>query len=144
MTGLDTEYESADQSTGLALWRVTNRWQAAQRAALKPFEITHVQFVLLASLAYLETGEITQSELAAHAGTDPMMTSQVLRALESKGLVSRLAHPSDGRARVLAATTEGRELANRAVREVERCDREFFGSLADQRGFTAQLMSLVQ
>lgn len=143
MTGLDTEFESADQSTGLALWRVANVWQAAQRAALKPFDITHVQFVLLASLAYLDQEAITQAELASHAGTDPMMTSQVLRALEAKGLVTRLPHPTDGRARVLAATPTGTALANRAVREVERCDREFFAVLADQRGFTAQLMSLV-
>lgn len=144
MTGLDTEFESADQSTGLALWRVTNVWQAAQRAALKPFDITHVQFVLLASLAYLHQESITQAELASHAGTDPMMTSQVLRALEAKGLVTRLPHPTDGRARVLAATPTGMALANRAIREVERCDREFFHVLADQRGFTAQLMSLVR
>lgn len=144
MTGLDTEFESADQSTGLALWRVTNAWQAAQRAALKPFDITHVQFVLLASLTYLDDKSVTQAELASHAGTDPMMTSQVLRVLESKRLVTRTTHPADGRARMLAVTAEGRALANRAVREVERCDKEFFGALADQPGFTAQLMSLVR
>jgi DNA-binding MarR family transcriptional regulator len=144
VTGLDTEFESADQSTGLALWRVTNAWQAAQRAALKPFDITHVQFVLLASLAYLDRESITQADLASHAGTDPMMTSQVLRALEAKGLVSRRPHPTDGRARVLSTTAAGTAMANRAVREVERCDRDFFRVLPDQRGFTAQLMSLVR
>ena len=50
---LATGTPSADESPGLLLWQVTNRWQAAQRAALKPFELTHVQFVLLASLTWL-------------------------------------------------------------------------------------------
>ncbi len=144
MNGLDTEFESADQSTGLWLWRVTNTWQAAQRAALKPFDLTHVQFVLLASLTYLDAEFVTQSELAAHAGTDPMMTSQVLRALEAKQLVVRTSHPTDGRARVLSVTADGRALANRAVVAVERCDREFFAPLGDRAGFTAQLARLAR
>lgn len=131
--GLDTEHADADDSPGLQLWRVTNRWQAAQRAALRPFGLTHVQFVLLASLTWLGSGEpVTQAALAAHAGTDPMMTSQVLRALESRGLVRRDPHPGDARARALSATAEGRDLANRAVAAVEACDRAFFAPLGSE------------
>jgi DNA-binding MarR family transcriptional regulator len=136
---LHTQFADADDSTGLALWRVTNRWQAAQRAALQPFDLTHVQFVLLASLTWLDAEAPTQSELAAHAGTDPMMTSQVLRVLEAKSLVERRPHPTDGRARLLAATPAGRSLANRAVVAVEACDSEFFGPLADRARFTKEL-----
>src|SRR3954447_5865618 len=91
---LATGHASADESPGFLLWQVTNRWQAAQRAALKPFGLTHVQFVLLASLTWLEgDGPITQRRLAEHAASDPMMTSQVLRLLERRGLVSRTPHP---------------------------------------------------
>ena len=129
---LATRHASADESPGLVLWQVTNRWQAAQRAALKPFGLTHVQFVLLASLTWLqEDGPITQKRLAGHAATDPMMTSQVLRALEARGLVERAAHPDDGRAWAVSATPEGRALANRAVVAVEACDDAFFAGLGD-------------
>jgi hypothetical protein len=31
---LGTEFTAAEDSPGLLLWQVTNRWQAAQRAAL--------------------------------------------------------------------------------------------------------------
>jgi DNA-binding MarR family transcriptional regulator len=90
---------SADASPGLLLWQVSNRWQAAQRAALRPFDLTHVQFVLLASLTWLDNeGPVTQKRLAEHAATDPMMTSQVLRALEERGLIRRGQHPTDARA----------------------------------------------
>src|SRR5438477_10996940 len=93
---LASEHATADDSTGLLLWQVTNRWQAAQRSALKPFDLTHVQFVLLASLSWLDAdGPVTQRLLADHAVTDPMMTSQVLRTLEGRGLVRRDAHPTD-------------------------------------------------
>lgn len=144
---LRTEFEAADESPGLLLWQVTNRWQAAQRAALAPFDLTHVQFVLLASLTYLtgaDGGEpVMQRDLAAHAATDPMMTSQVLRALEGKGLVERRDHPSDRRAKSLVPTKPGVALVNRAIVAVESCDREFFGPLGGRTpAFTAALRRL--
>ena len=40
-----------------------------------------------------------------------MMTSQVLRLIERRRLVGRVAHPTDTRARQLAMTDEGAELA---------------------------------
>ena len=148
MTGQDprlaTQFEEAEQSPGLLLWQVTNRWQAAQRATLKPFDLTHVQFVLLASLTWLQAdGPVTQRHLADHAGTDPMMTSQVLRALESRELVYRLPHPQDRRARALAVTEAGRDLANRSVGAVEACDTAFFAALGDQNAaFVRALQTL--
>jgi DNA-binding MarR family transcriptional regulator len=144
VTGLATEFASEEDSTGLQLWRVTNAWQAAQRLALKPFGVTHVQFVLLAALVWLgDARPMTQRALAEYAGTDPMMTSQVLRALEAAGLVIRSAHPSDRRAKRIGITGEGRRLANRAVIAVEACDAAFFSSLGSERpGFTRMLSAL--
>ncbi len=141
---LDSEHGTAQESPGFLLWQATNRWQAAQRAALKPFGLTHVQFVLLASLTWLESeGPISQRQLADHAATDPMMTSQVVRALQARGLISRSPHPDDGRAQMLAVTPEGEALANRAVAAVEQCDRDFFEPLGGGvAGFTKSLSSL--
>ncbi|MFM9552022.1 MULTISPECIES: MarR family winged helix-turn-helix transcriptional regulator [Streptomyces] len=141
---LDTRYTDAEESPGLLLWQVTNRWQAAIRLTLKPYGLTHVQFVLLATLTWLGSeGPVTQKALADHAASDPMMTSQVLRVLEGRGLVERRPHPQDGRARALAVTEEGRALANRAVVAVEACDAEFFGTLGQETGaFTRALRRL--
>jgi DNA-binding MarR family transcriptional regulator len=144
MTRLATDFERAADSSGLMLWQVSNRWQAAQRAALRPFELTHVQFVLLASLTWLAAdGTVTQRALADQAATDPMMTSQVLRALEARGLVTRLPHPDDRRAMLVDVTDTGISLVNRAIGAVERCDAEFFGPLGRLReGFHAGLSQL--
>lgn len=128
---IESRFSGPDESPGFLLWRVSNRWQAAQRAALAPHGLTHVRFVLLASLAWLESEEaITQRRLAEHAAVDVMMTSQALRALERDGLIERAEHPTDARARALRTTATGRALAQRALRVVERCDEEFFSALA--------------
>lgn len=141
---LRTPYPRADESTGLLLWQVTNRWQAAQRAALKPFGLTHVQFVLSAALTWLGAeGPVTQRRLADFAGTDPMMTSQVVRTLVDRDLVERRANRDDGRAWSLSITEEGAALVNRAVAAVEACDDAFFAALGRLRpAFTRSLAVL--
>lgn len=141
---LTSVHASAEDSTGLLLWAVTNRWQAVQRATLKPFELTHVQFVLLACLTWLAgEGPVTQRQLADHAATDAMMTSQVIRGLERRGLVQRAGHPSDGRARAVVVTDAGARLANRANAAVEATDLAFFAPLdTGAGGFTAALRVL--
>jgi DNA-binding MarR family transcriptional regulator len=70
-----------------------------------------------------------------------MMTSQVLRSLERAGLVERLPHPTDGRARVLRATPEGAAAARRATADVEAADAAFFTGV-DAAAFAAQLAAL--
>ncbi len=143
-TSLQSSFENPDESPGLVLWRVTNAWQAAQRRTLKPFDLTHVQFVLLASLTWFDSDTpTTQQDLADYARTDPMMTSQVLRALERAGHVLRLPHPDDGRAKVLSVTPSGRAIANRAVVAIDECDRDFFAALGSRLGqFTGMLATL--
>jgi DNA-binding MarR family transcriptional regulator len=118
-------------SPGFLLWRVTLRWQRAMVTALRPLELTHVQFVLLASAWWLTqvAGETpTQRRLAEHAATDPMMTSQVLRTLEAKALIKRSTSPEDSRARRLTVTSRGAALARRAIAVVEAADGQFFAA----------------
>lgn len=144
MSRLDSVYSEARQSPGLMLWRVTNAWQRAIRSALAPYDLTHVQFVLLAALAHADPEEpMTQRELADVAATDPMMTSQVVRTLARKGLVERGSHPADRRAVTVAPTPEGLALVNRAVHAVEDADRAYFAALGpEQTGFTRMLGAL--
>ncbi|HEV2027958.1 MAG TPA: MarR family transcriptional regulator [Candidatus Dormibacteraeota bacterium] len=138
----DTPSLGPDESPGFLLWRVTLRWQRAMVGALRPLGLTHVQFVLLASAWWLTrvAGEKpSQRRLAEHAATDPMMTSQVLRVLESRGLVTREADPNDSRALRLAVTERGARLAQEAVRVVEAADAEFFATAGD-RGSVLRLL----
>ncbi|MFJ9829254.1 MarR family winged helix-turn-helix transcriptional regulator [Streptomyces sp. NPDC101160] len=116
------------ESPGFLLWHATLRWQRDIGAALAPLGLTHVQFVLLACAWWLnERGERPQQQaLARQAGTDVKMTSQVLKALEAKGLVEREVDPADTRAKRLRVTAAGAELAPRAIAVVEEVDARFF------------------
>lgn len=144
MTDLETSHAEPSDSPGFLLWRVTNAWQRAIRDVLAPFDLTHVQFVLLASLTWIDEAEIvTQRGLSDFAGIDVMMTSQVVRTLESKGMLTREAHPHDNRARVVRRTPVGTELANRATAAVEAADHMFFAPLDDAvRDFAHHLREL--
>ena len=136
-----------DESPGFLLWRVTLRWQRAMVAALRPLGLTHVQFVLLAStwwLTHVAHETVTQRRAAEHAGTDAMMTSQVLRALEARGLVTRMPDPMDSRARWLGVSADGAELARRAIAVVEAADAEFFQPVADLTTLIGSLRSLAR
>lgn len=126
-------FERAEDSPGFLLWQVHSLWHRRVNAALRPLDLTHAQFVLLASLAWLaDRGSapgVTQAELATHARMDVMLTSDVVRTMERKGLLARRAHPRDARAKALALTPEGRALVGRSVEVVESVDRAFFARL---------------
>ena len=84
-----SKFKRPEDSPGSLLWQVTNSWQRRIRHALKEIGLTHVQFVLLTTTEWLNNAELstTQTNVARFAHTDVMMTSQVIRTLEGKGLV---------------------------------------------------------
>ncbi len=132
-------------SPGYLLWLAGNRWQGAQRAALEPYDITPTQFALLVSLLWLQSDKtVTQHQLADHAKLDPATASQVLRALEQKGLIVRGPSITDKRALHIAATNKGMQVAHAAIDRTEQADQQFFAALgADTVAFSYQLKKLV-
>ena len=140
------QVDSAEDSPGFSLWQVSSMWQRRINAGLKQFDLTHAQFVLLASMTWLAGGEkpLTQIDLASHAKMDVMMASNVLRTLEEKGLIVRNPHPTDTRAKSLAVTARGLKLAGQAVQAVEEIDRQFFAPLGGGvSSFNQQLLNLI-
>ncbi|TGT81749.1 MULTISPECIES: MarR family winged helix-turn-helix transcriptional regulator [unclassified Mesorhizobium] len=125
---LNTRFSGPSESPGLLLWRTSMRWQRVMTAALAPLDLTHVQFVLLASAMWLgRDGEApNQVQLAAQAGTEVKMTSDVVARLEAKGLIAREADPRDSRAKVIRVTSAGAAAAQRAIVAVEAADAAFF------------------
>jgi DNA-binding MarR family transcriptional regulator len=119
------------ESPGFLLWRATLRWQREIVETLRPWHLTHVQFVLLACTYWLngQGEEPNQMTLATFAATDIKMTSQVLRTLERKGLLERTVDLLDTRARRLKVTARGAELAPKVLAAVQRADAHFFSGV---------------
>ncbi len=125
-----------EESSGFLLWQVSTLWQRAIKKALEPHDLTHPQFVLLASTLWLtlHEQEVTQILLALHTKIDPMTTSQVLRILEKKGLLERHTHVTDTRAKSIRLTKKGELIAKQAVKSVEKFDHDFFLPLDAKTG----------
>ena len=130
----DFSVREAEDSSGFLLWQVTTLWQRGIKKALDEIDITHPQFVLLASLLWL-TGQkknVTQIDLSQHSQIDPMTTSTVIRTLQKKGLVERREHETDTRAKVVLLTASGLKMTRKAVKIIENFDTAFFKSLGDK------------
>ena len=141
--GLDL---SAWERPGFLLWHATLHWEREVAAALKPLGLTHVQFVLLASVLYLtETAEVpSQRALAEHAGTDTVMTSQVVRALEARGLLNRRPDATDARVRRIVLTGRGRRLAGLGLQAIEEVDQTVFEPAGERSRVVGMLRRLAR
>lgn len=139
--------EKAEDSSGFLLWQVTNLWQREIKKALEPYNLTHSQFVLLASTHWLtlHKQDVTQILLSSHTKIDPMTTSTVLRTLQTKGLLQRQEHTTDTRAKTVELTDNGKKIIKQAVKAVENFDKAFFSTLGSRtQQFNGQLLTLLE
>jgi len=88
----------------LAVMRLARRMRA-ERAD------TSLTLSQLAALATLDRhGPLTPGELAAHEKVQPPSMTRLLAVLEAADLVTRTAHPTDGRQVVMAVSPAGQAL----------------------------------
>jgi DNA-binding MarR family transcriptional regulator len=80
-------------------------------AALARFGVTADQFVLMAAIP--EGEALTQQELVRLLSSDASTVRAMLLLLEARGMVERVAHPNDGRARCVSLTPKGRRALKR-------------------------------
>jgi MarR family transcriptional regulator, organic hydroperoxide resistance regulator len=120
--------DSPADAPGALLERVATAWHQQLRAALVALDLTPAQFRLLIAAAWLNTRQtgVRQSDISTHANADAVMTSEVLRSLEARGLISRAPHTTDRRAKAITITDAGGALADRAIRLVDTTESRFF------------------
>ena len=125
--------------------RVYNKWHSIIKKELKKMNLTHPQFVVLASLAYLsqDSNEVTQVMISKLSGIDVMTVSQILNLLEKNDFVKRKEHSKDTRAKAVILNKKGEETLQKAVPLVEQIDEIFFKKLdTDEEQFKHFLVRL--
>ena len=129
--------DKAEDSSGFLLWQVTTLWQRGLKRELDKHNLTHAQYVLLASLLWLsrQNDAVMQIQLSTHSKIDPMTTSTVLRTLQAKGYVKREEHATDTRAKTIGLTDEGIKVVKKAIKTVEDFDRDFFSTLGGKQAY---------
>ena len=109
------------------------------------FDVSLSGLAVMTTLARQTPRELTLTEI----NRDVIVTSGgitfVVSRLEKQGLLTRRAHPSDGRASLVRLTRRGLRLAGRLIEAVAEADAEAFAHLDDaDRDTTEQLLRLVQ
>ena len=118
--------ESAgDETLAEAFWAVARRLRDASQETLAPWDITPAQLRALRMLR--RHGVMRLSELSDRLRIAPRSATEVVDALESRGLVQRRPDPGDRRATLVEVTGDGGGVLD-AVRGTEA--ERVFGRLS--------------
>ena len=136
MSEFPSHYKSdATQSIGLSFIKVYNSWHKKIKDKLKDINLTHPQFVVLASLGHLnqKNSEVNQVDISKQSDIDVMTVSTIIRNLEKQKLVIRQNSLIDTRAKSVQLTKHGQKTLTKALPVVEAVDQEFFEKLGTKK-----------
>lgn len=122
-------FKIPEASPGFLLWQTTMTWQRLIKKALEPHDISHAQFVIMATLIWFELQKksATQVLIVNWTKLDKMTVSKSVKKLVTSKLVNRIEHQTDTRAKNVSLTAKGRALIHQLIPLVEQVDAEFFG-----------------
>jgi DNA-binding MarR family transcriptional regulator len=128
-------FDVPEENLGYLLWQVSARWQLAMNRGLGDIGLTQTQFVVLAALHWLllHNESVTQNDIANHARIDKMMTSKILKTLQTQGFVNRQEHAQDTRAKEVGLTDNGIDILKKANAIVENIDTHYFSTLENNK-----------
>jgi DNA-binding MarR family transcriptional regulator len=112
---------SSDDTTGELLMAVARTLRRRVQRALEKYDVTHGQSRALHVIT--RHGVTRPSEIADALRIAPRSATEVIDALESRGLVTRAPDPTDRRATRVEATEEGLRLS-RLIADVRRAETE--------------------
>ena len=101
--------DAAPEGLGEAFGALARRLRSASMASLAQWDVTPSQMRAVRVLS--KHGGVRSSQLARHLGIAPRSATEVVDALEEKGLVERTPDPGDRRATQVDLTDRGRQLS---------------------------------
>lgn len=99
-------------------------------AILKPHGLTFARYEALVLLVFSSRGSLPLGKMGERLQVHPTSITSIIRRLEAAGLVTRRAHPDDGRAVLAEITDRGRALVEAATQDLVAADFAL-GSLDD-------------
>jgi len=136
--------ESSTEGLGEAFGAVARRLRAASLASLAAWEITPSQMRAIRTLAGHPDG-VRSSALAHHLHIAPRSATEVVDALEAKGLVQRSPDPTDRRASLVSLTPRGSGLMDEVRRARGLESEKLFERLSKaDRAHLARILRLLQ
>jgi MarR family transcriptional regulator, organic hydroperoxide resistance regulator len=112
---------------GFKLWRKANEWEKTVNNALKQFDVSYSELLMLISLTYLSStqDEVTQIDLVNYSGVTPMSVSKTLVRLEKNQFISR-SQAIDTRAKSIVLSKLGTKLLINTAPIMKETNDQFF------------------
>lgn len=98
---------------------------------VRPYGLTTLQYTTLSILD--RGGELSNAQLARRAYMTPQSMSEVLDALETKGLVARTPHPNHRRVFPAALTAKGRKVLAACDAEIDELEQEMLAGMTPRQ-----------
>lgn len=115
---------------GITFSLIARSWRREIEAHLASVGMSDATWIPLVHLS--ETGDgISQIALAKRIGIDGSSLVRVIDILVRAGLIERRADESDGRARLIYLTDQGRERVAEIRKELDRAEQSFLTDLSD-------------
>jgi DNA-binding MarR family transcriptional regulator len=145
-TGTDqtgSDQTGTDETLADAFRSVSRQLRETSQEPLAPWDINPSQFRALRVLTH--HGAIRPSDLSGRLHIAPRSATEVVDALQSRGLVERRPDPSDRRATLVELTAHGAGVLNaiRTARGTE-AERVFDRLTPDDRGHLARILRQLQ
>lgn len=120
--------KETERIPGFLLWQVSKLWQRHLTRVFKSLGLSHTQVILLGNIVRLhgENQPVNQTVLSRVTKVDLMTTSSVLRSLESKKLIQRIADTNDKRAQYVTPTGLGVSTTYEALQRLQQTQKIFF------------------
>ncbi len=135
--------EPTADSLGDQLGAVARQLRSAAMASLSAWDVTPSQMRAVRMLD--RHGGVRSSELAQHLHIAPRSATEVVDALEAKGLVERSPDPSDRRATLVSLTPHGTTLVEEVRRARGLESERLFERLSDRdRDHLARILRRLQ
>jgi DNA-binding MarR family transcriptional regulator len=120
------------QRDGPRISYVIARLERAIRRAINDrvsrYGLTVLQYTTLSVLG--RRGGLSNAQLARRAYMSPQSMSEVIEALEEKGLVERRPHPNHRRVYPASLTSKGRRVLDKCEQEVDEMESEMLAGLS--------------
>jgi DNA-binding MarR family transcriptional regulator len=121
--------EDEDQTLSEAFWAVARQLRHRSRETLAPWDIAPSHSRALGAL--MHHGVMRLSELSDHLHIAARSTTEVVDALQDRGLVERRPDPHDRRATLVTLTEDGTRVGE-AIRSARDADAEDFFSVLSE------------
>jgi DNA-binding MarR family transcriptional regulator len=141
---LEDLHDPSEPRISYVVARLERAVRKSINARVSKYGLTTLQYTTLSVLG--RRGELSNAQLARRAYMTPQSMSEVIEALEEKGLITRAPHPNHRRVYPAALTAEGRRVLAACDAEVDEFEQEMLAPLSprERRALQSGLIKAVR